>query len=80
VQQVRSRLHDEIQRLHGTMPLWGVDRWVPLGELFMDVNILEELSSSRRSELDDLWQDFMTGIQGYSSYRSLDRIGLGKDR
>jgi DNA polymerase III delta prime subunit len=80
VHQVRSRLHDDIQRLHGTMPLWGVDRWVPLGELFVDVNILEELSSSRRSELDDLWQDFTTGMQGYSSYRSLERIGLGRER
>jgi predicted NACHT family NTPase len=76
VQQVRSRLHDDIQRLHGTMPLWGVDRWVPLGDLFVDVNILEELSSSRRSELDDLWQDFSQN----PSYRSLDRIGLGKER
>ncbi|GAB4206602.1 MAG: hypothetical protein Fur006_63800 [Coleofasciculaceae cyanobacterium] len=77
VQKVRSRLHDDIQRLHGTMPL-GVDRWrwVPLGELFVDVNILEELSSSRRSELDDLWQDFSKN----PSYRSLDRIGLGKER
>jgi hypothetical protein len=45
------------------MPLWGVDRWLPLGELFVDVNILEELSSSRKSELDDLWQDFTTGMQ-----------------
>jgi hypothetical protein len=80
VHQVRSRLHDDIQCLHGTMPLWGVDRWVPLGELFVDVNILEELSSSRKSELDDLWQDFTTGMQGYSSYRSLDRIGLGKEQ
>src|SRR4028118_542805 len=80
VQQVRSRLHDDIQRLHGTMPLWGVDRWVPLGELFVDVNILEELSSSRRSELDHLWQDFTTGMHGYSSYRSLERIGLGRER
>ena len=80
VQQVRSRLHDDIQRLHGTMPLWGVDHWVPLGELFVDVNILEELSSSRKSELDDLWQDFTTGMQRYSSYRSLDRIGSGEER
>ncbi len=76
VQQVRSRLHNDIQSLHGTMPLWGVDCWVPLGELFVDVNILEELSSSRRSELDDLWQDFSKS----PSYRSLDRIGLGKER
>ncbi len=76
VQKVRSHLHDDIQSLHGTMPLWGVDRWVPLGDLFVDVNILEELSSSRRSELDDLWQDFSRN----PSYRSLDRIGLGKER
>lgn len=74
VQQVRSRIHDDIQRLHGTMPLWGVDHWVPLGDLFVDVNILEELSSSRRSELDDLWHDYNQN----PSYRSLDRIGLGK--
>jgi hypothetical protein len=80
VQRVRSRFHDDIQQLHGTMPLWGVDHWVPLGELFVDVNILEELSSSRKSELDDLWQDFTAGMQGYSRYRSLDRIGLGKEQ
>ena len=76
VQQVRARIHDDIQRLHGTMPLWGVDHWVPLGDLFVDVNILEELSSSRRSELDDLWQDFNNN----PSYCSLDRIGLGKQQ
>jgi len=76
VQQVRSRLHDDIQRLHGTMPLWGVDRWVPLGELFVDVNILEKLSSSRMSELDDLWQDFSKN----PSYRSLDRMGSGREQ
>lgn len=76
VQQVRSHIHEDIQRLHGTMPLWGVDHWVPLGDLFVDVNILEELSSSRKSELNDLWQDFSKN----PSYRSLDRIGLGKER
>ena len=76
VEKLRSRFYDDIQSLHGTMPLWGVDHWVPLGELFVDVNILEELSSSCRSELDDLWQDFSEN----PSYRSLDRIGLGRKR
>jgi len=76
VQEVRSRLHDEIQGLHGTMPLLGVDRPVSLGDLFVDVNILEKLSSSRRSELDDLWQDFSNN----PSYRSFDRIGLGREQ
>jgi Effector-associated domain 10/NACHT domain len=77
VQQVRSCIHNSIQSLHGTMPLWGIDNWVPLGDLFVDVNILESLSSNRRSELGDLWQDFTTGN---SNYRSLDRIGLGKEQ
>ena len=76
VKQVRSRFHEDIQSLHGTMPLWGVDHWVPLGELFVDVNILEEVSSNRRSELADLWQDFSQN----PGYRSLDRMGLGKER
>ena len=70
---MRSRLHDDIQRLHGTMPLWGIDHWVSLGDLFVDVNILELTSSNRRSELDDLWQDF---TRNNSDYHSLDRIGL----
>jgi predicted NACHT family NTPase len=76
VKQARSRIHDDIQRLHGTMPLWGVDHWVPLGELFVDVNILEEVSSNRRSELADLWEDFSQN----PGYRSLDRMGLGRER
>jgi predicted NACHT family NTPase len=76
VQEVRSRLHDDIQRLHSTMPLWGVDRCVPLGDLFVDVNILEKLSSSDKSEYDDLCQDFMNN----PSHRGLDRIGLGKEQ
>jgi Effector-associated domain 10/NACHT domain/Ribosomal protein L7/L12 C-terminal domain len=77
VQQVRNRLHERIQSLHGTIRLWGIDRWVPVVDLFVDVNILEEVSSSRRSELDDLWQDFITNN---SDERSLDRIGLGEKR
>jgi predicted NACHT family NTPase len=59
------------------MPLWGIDNWVPLGDLFVDVNILESLNSNRRSELGDLWQDF---TKSNSNYRSLDRIGLGKEQ
>jgi predicted NACHT family NTPase len=80
VQKVRLRFYNDIQRLHGTMALLGIDRCVDLGKLFIDVNILQELSSSRKSEIDELWQDFNTGIKEYSSYRSLDRIGLGKQQ
>jgi hypothetical protein len=48
------------------MPLWGIDHWVPLSELFVDVNILEGLNSSRKSELNDLWQDFNQEAQQHS--------------
>ncbi len=43
VQTVRSRLHNDIQHLHGTMPLWGVDYWVTLGKLFSDRLFLPEV-------------------------------------
>ncbi|MBU7582733.1 MAG: NACHT domain-containing protein [Nostoc sp. TH1S01] len=59
------------------MPLWGIDRLVSLGDLFVDVNILESLSSNHRSELGDLWQDF---AKGNFSDRSLERIGLGRQQ
>jgi len=80
VKEVRSRLYDNIQSLHSKIPLWGVDHLVSLGDLFVDVNILEELSNSNKSEIDDLWQDFTTAMQMYSSSRSLDRIGLGREK
>ena len=76
VQQVRSRLHDDIQQWHSTMPLWGVDRWVLLGELFVDVNILEKLSSSDKSEYDDLCEDFRKN----PDHRGFDRMGSGKEQ
>ena len=79
VRQVRSHLHDDIQRLHGTMPLWGMSEPVPLSDLFVDVNLLEEPNSDRRDELPNLWQDFQQGLKHYSSHRSLDRIGLGRE-
>lgn len=71
---VRSRLRSRILKLHGTMSLWAVDHHVPLSKLFVDVYILEETSSNRRSELSNLWQDFKRG----SNYSSLERIGLGE--
>ncbi|WP_414756607.1 NACHT domain-containing protein [Anabaena sp. CCY 9910] len=80
VQEVRKRLHDDIHRLHGKMPLLGVDYRVDLGEVFVDVNILEEVTSSRKSEIDDLWQDFKASVQEYSSHHSFARMGLGKQQ
>jgi hypothetical protein len=37
--------------------MWGVNRWFFFGDLFVDINILEQVNSSRKlSQLDDLWQ------------------------
>lgn len=79
VREVRSRLRNDIQRLHRQIPLYGIDGLVPLGDLFVNVNILEQRSSSRRSELDDLWEDFISGGQDTYGYRSFDRMGLGRN-
>jgi hypothetical protein len=76
VAKVRIDSHDNIQSLHSTMPLWGVDHWVSIGELFVDVNVLDGLSNSYRAEISDLWEDFMR----HPNHRSLDRIGLGRLR
>ncbi len=79
VREVRSRLRNDIECLYGRIPLYGVDGLVPLGDLFVNVNILKQRSSSRRSELDDLWEDFISGGQDAYGYRSFDRMGLGKN-
>lgn len=68
VQQVRSRIREDIQYLYGTMILWGVDHWVPLADLFVDINILDELSSSDRAELNDLWRNFKLSINRIYRY------------
>jgi predicted NACHT family NTPase len=78
VQNVRLHFHNDIQSLYGKIRPLEIDHCIDLGQLFVDVNILEKLSSSYRSEIDDLWHDFKTGAREYSTYRSLDRIGLGK--
>ncbi|BAY35663.1 putative signal transduction protein containing Nacht domain (plasmid) [Nostoc carneum NIES-2107] len=75
VQKVRQQLHNNIQSQYGEIPLWAVNCSVSLSHLFVDVNILDQVSSNRRSELDDLWQDF---TENNSNYRSLDRISSGK--
>ncbi|NET69754.1 MAG: CHAT domain-containing protein [Sphaerospermopsis sp. SIO1G2] len=80
VQQVRSRFYDDIKKSYDKMQLFCVSLLVNWGDLFVDVNIVELISSDRRLEIDDLWKDFIDGIQKYSSYRSFDRIALGNQQ
>ena len=71
VQKVRSRLHDKIQRLHGTMQLLDVARPVEIDRLYVDVNILTEPTSYSRLEIDDL-------LAGRDYRRDFNRFGLSE--
>ena len=65
-EEVKVIIQKLVVGLYNTMPLLGIDHWVDLGKLYVDVNILEEINSSRKSELDDLWQDFIAGVEKHS--------------
>jgi len=78
IEQVRTRLYEDIRKVYGTVPLWGIDHWVELSELFVDLNVLETLSSSRRNEIPELWQDFESRKRFNSNNDSFDRLGIGE--
>jgi predicted NACHT family NTPase len=71
VKRVRSERHDIIQDQCGTLRLLDIARPVALDDLYVEVNILEEITSQRWLEVSDL--------QGFQS-EEFDRLGLGKVR
>jgi predicted NACHT family NTPase len=71
VQRVRSERHDIIQDQCGTLRLLDIARPVALDDLYVEVNILEEITSQRWLEVSDL--------QGFQP-EEFDRLGLGKVR
>ena len=71
VTRVRSKLHDKIQDQCGTLHLLDIARPVDLDDLYVEVNILEEITSQRWLEISDL--------QGFKP-EEFDRLGLGKVR
>ncbi|XHX76495.1 MAG: NACHT domain-containing protein [Stenomitos frigidus ULC029] len=68
VQQVRSERHARIQNQCGTLQLLDVSRPAKLDDLYIDVNILEEIPSQQWLELADL-QRFTP--------KEFDRFGFG---
>jgi predicted NACHT family NTPase len=68
---VRSERHDIIQDQCGTLRLLDIARPVALDDLYVEVNILEEITSQRWLEVSDL--------QGFQP-EEFDRLGLGKVR
>jgi predicted NACHT family NTPase len=73
VQKVRDRLHDRIQRLHGTIQLLNVAYPVEIDRLYVDVNILEEPSNYVPLEIDNL-------LKNHDHRRDFDRFGLSERR
>jgi predicted NACHT family NTPase len=74
VQEVRQTCHDKIQMLYGKMQLLDISQPVDIENLYVDVNILEEITSYQWQELSDLLQGFNPTADDF------DRLGLGKVR
>ena len=76
VQNVRSRLHDKIQRLHGTMQLLDVARPVEIDRLYVDVNILTEPTSYSRLEINDLLsiRDLSGEFDRFNLFQKRERV------
>lgn len=68
MQQVRSQRQDKIQNQCGTLQLLNINRSISIKDIYIDVNLLEEISSQQwleRSNLQDL------------PLIAFDRVGLG---
>ncbi|HEY9612018.1 NACHT domain-containing NTPase [Allocoleopsis sp.] len=71
VTKVRQERYDQIQDQCGTLRLLDIARPVEIEDLYVDVNILEEITSQRWIEISDL--------QGFQP-EEFDRLNLGKVR
>ncbi|HAG79893.1 MAG TPA: histidine kinase [Cyanobacteria bacterium UBA12227] len=71
VTRVRQERYEQIQDQCGTLRLLDITRPIDLDDLYVDVNILEEIPSQRWLEISDL--------QG-SKPHEFDRLGLGNVR
>ncbi|MBD2517139.1 NACHT domain-containing NTPase [Nostoc sp. FACHB-973] len=69
VQQVRSQRFDKIQDQCGTLQLLDVSRPVRIDDIYIDVNILEEIASFQ-------WLEF-ADLQKFTS-KEFDHFGLGE--
>lgn len=74
VQEVRSLCRDKIQHQCGTMQLLDVPHPVKLDNLYVDVNILEEIPSQRWAMISDRLKDFDPTADNF------DHFYLGKVR
>lgn len=69
VQQVRSQYHDTLQNQCGILQLLDISHPVSIDDIYVDVNILEEIVSQKWFEIDNL--QTLNPIE-------FDRVGLGE--
>jgi predicted NACHT family NTPase len=70
VQEVRSRACEKIKTLHGTMRMLRVNHRVPVDDIYIDLNVLEQVSCDRT--FSDWRKDFQRDSCNF------DRLGLGQ--
>lgn len=70
VQEVRSRACEKIKTVYGTMRMLRVNRPVPVDDIYIELNVLEQVSCDRT--FSDWRRDFQP------DWRSFDRLGLGQ--
>ncbi len=72
VQRVRQHYQDKIQTLYGKMQLLDISQTVDVDRLYVEVNILEQITSQQNLEISDLLQRFKIAPDNF------DRLGMGK--
>jgi predicted NACHT family NTPase len=70
VREVRLRAYEKIKTLHGTIGMLRVNRRVPVDNIYIDLNVLEQVSCDRT--FSDWRKDF------HPDSRNFDRLGLGR--
>lgn len=72
VQMVRKNCHNKIQHQCGTMQLLDISQPIDINNLYVDVNILEEITSYQ-------WQELSELVQGFNpTDDNFNRLGLSK--
>ncbi|MFS8120748.1 MAG: NACHT domain-containing protein, partial [Microcoleus sp.] len=72
VQEIRQQCHSKIQQLYSKMQLLDIAQPVDVSNLYVEVNILEEITSWQPGEICDLLRDFNPDADNFN------RLGLGK--
>ncbi|WP_041622466.1 hypothetical protein [Oscillatoria nigro-viridis] len=72
VEEIRQKCHSKIQLLYSTKQLLDTAQPVDFSNLYVEVNILEEITSWQPGEISDLLRDFNPDADKFN------RLGLGK--